>query len=62
MSEYINKAKLLNQLHTKLSEISTVHHDHIEEEIRAYKMMIKEIEEAESILPDEIKRREAKNE
>lgn len=45
MNEYINKTKLLEQLNSELSEISIVHHDHIDLEKQMYEFAIKKVEE-----------------
>lgn len=49
MPEYINKTKLLEQLNSELSEISTAHHDHIDLEKQMYEFAIKKVKEMDSI-------------
>lgn len=49
MNIYINKIKLLEQLKQELQTLVATPHDHIEEEIRAYKFMIDKIENTECI-------------
>ena len=44
MPEYINKTKFLEQLRQELSEIDTVHHDHIDLEKQMYEFVIKKVE------------------
>lgn len=57
MNEYINKTKLLEQLNSELSEISTVHHDHIDLEKQMYKFTIKKVKENRpiKIIYDDVK-------
>lgn len=45
MNEYINKTKFLKQLRQELSEIDTVHHDHIDLEKQMYEFAIKKVKE-----------------
>ena len=47
MPEYINKTKFLEQLRQELSEIDTVHHDHIDIEKQMYEFAVKKVEEME---------------
>ena len=49
MAEYINKNQFLEQLHQELSDINTLHHDHIDLEKQMYEFAFKKIEEVESI-------------
>lgn len=49
MAEYINKNQFLEQLHQELSDISTLHHDHIDLEKQMYEFVIKKVEEMEGI-------------
>ena len=48
MNEYINKTKFLEQLRQELSEIDTVHHDHIDLEKQMYEFAIKKVEEMDN--------------
>ena len=48
MGKYINKTKFLEQLRQELSEISIIHHDHIDLEKQMYEFVIKKVEEMES--------------
>ena len=47
MGEYINKTKFLEQLQQELSEISTIHHDHIDFEKQMYEFAIKKVEDVD---------------
>ena len=48
MPEYINKTKFLEQLNKELSEVGTVHHDHIDLEKQMYEFAIKKVEDVDS--------------
>ena len=48
MNEYINKTKFLEHLRQELSEIDTIHHDHINLEKQMYEFAVKKVEEMES--------------
>lgn len=48
MNEYINKTKFLEHLRQELSEIDTIHHDHINLEKQMYEFAVKKAEEMES--------------
>lgn len=48
MNEYINKTKFLEQLNKELSEVGTIHHDHIDFEKQMYEFAINKVKEMES--------------